>query len=128
MADLLKMTIKGRAAARLALVRLRIADLKERRRAFEEGVLERRKALEEEQRLLEEEEAKAEADLINQRKELLEKVKVFLKGEKEIEHLNLEGIEKDESRWQLLLANVKDRITEKKMPLATPEDVRQCIP
>lgn len=118
---------RGGPAARLALVRLRIADLRARREAFERGVEERRGRLDEEQRLLEAEEAEAEADLMRQRRDLLARVAPSLRAEGE-DVAALEGVERDEERWRALLARLRVRGLEGRHPLATAEEIRRILP
>lgn len=124
----ISLDIRGGPAARLALVRARMADLRARREAFERGVKERRARLEEEERLLKAEEAEAVADLMRQRRDLLARVAPFLKAEGE-DISALEGIEKDEERWQVLLARLKRmRRPEECRPLVTAEEIRRILP
>ncbi len=124
----ISLDIRGGPAARLALVRSRMADLRARREAFERGVEERRALLEEEERLLRAEEAEAEVDLMRQRRDLLARVAPFLKAEGE-DISALEGVEKDEERWQVLLARIKRmHRQEERRPLVTAEEIRRILP
>lgn len=118
---------RGGPAARLALVRVRIADLRARRDAFERGVEERRGRLEEEARLLEAEEAAALEDLLRQRRNLLAKVLPALRSAGE-DVSGLAGVEMEEERWQALLARLRNRGREASRPLTSAEEIRRLLP
>lgn len=118
---------RGGPAARLALIRSRIAELRVRREMFEKGVKERRERLEEEERILAAEEAAAEEALLRQRRDLLAKVMPILKAEGQ-DVSNLEGVEKDEARWQKLLETVRAHRMLKEKSLATAEEIRRILP
>jgi len=118
---------RGGPAARLALVRKRIADLRVRREAFERGVEKRRGRLEEEARLLEKEEAEALEDLIRQRRDLLAKVIPVLQAAGE-DVSNLRGIEMEEERWRALLVRLRNRGKEASRPLTSAEEIRRLLP
>jgi len=118
---------RGGPAARLALARARIADLRVRRETFERGVEERRERLEEEARLLAAEEAAALEDLLGQRRDLLAKALPVLQADGE-DVSGLAGVEMEEERWQALLARLRNRGREASRPLTSAEEIRRLLP
>lgn len=117
---------RGGLAARLALVRVRLADVKARREAFERGVEERRAMLEEEAAVLVREEAEAKSALLAQRRAILQKMRPLLEsGGTDLS--SLEGIEEDEGRWRNLLISMR-RKGEEGRSLTSVEEIRRLLP
>jgi hypothetical protein len=110
----------------LALVRVRLADVKARREAFERGVEERRAMLEEEAAVLVREEAEAKSALLAQRRAILQKMRPLLEsGGTDLS--SLEGIEEDEGRWRNLLISMR-RKGEEGRSLTSVEEIRRLLP
>jgi len=118
---------RGGPAARLALVRARIADLRVRRETFERGVEERRRRFEDEERILMAEEAAALEDLLRQRRDLLAKALPVLRANGE-DVSSLAGVEMDEERWQALLARLQNWRRETNRSLTSAEEIRRLLP
>jgi len=113
-------------AVRLARIRLRMADLKARREAFERGVEARRAMLEKEAALLEKEEAEAKEALLAHRRAILQKMRPLLES-KGMSSAVLEGIEEDEKRWRALLTSLGNQ-KEEERSLTSAEEIRRLLP